>query len=443
MEEVAIDRFNLSVAGQWRASRAAPNDLSVSEYFALISAPTADDVWFRSEGGPDKVTVRTRADASTTLGRVKLTFSERRTSSGNVYFRLTGGNITRTLHHLLVSHGHFGGRFIGAMADLDPFRFFAKSQGEVPIGFGKNADNWISDYALLHDCLGQDPFDAFHPVYVRQLQRLIAWLVLPHYEQRHLIDGDRIVSTVPGIECAMAWGSVRVPQMEAYFERRHSHARGAVRLLASAALFDFDDADARRYINNASIWAEREEDDLSVGMELRDTYRLAIYAKYYDRIRFEVRRKGKPASPPGSLPTPDPATLLLAKIRSERENLLTAAQWAAAGALMDEHPTPQLSDLVQLCDVVQRLCAAHECAFASVLSALLEDGGIRANSADGWPEALIGDLERAGVVYRVTLRRRDHRNANKRYALRPEYRGLLNLISRSLVERRGLTPERP
>ncbi|QYU68641.1 hypothetical protein J4558_00370 [Leptolyngbya sp. 15MV] len=441
MEEIGIDRFSMTVIGNWIAEPATQDSLSVEEFFEMLT-PWDEPQWFRMENTRTGVVIKSRSGAATTLGAIRLGVDGRRERGGFIKFALKGGNVTRTLHHLLIMHGHLGPQFAEFASQLDPVSFFMRAPGGVPLGFGEDADNWISDYAVMRACLGDDPFGTFHPIYVRQLQRMVGWLVLPLDTRRLIPDGTSMWSRVPGISCRMDWGDVRLQQIEAYFERRHSHAVGAVRLLATAALVDFDDAQVWRYITNTSLWAERADDNLSVGFDLRENYRLAVYAKAPGRIRFEVRRKGKGTTIQPSDGVPMPEARLLDMFRHDQSNLLDAAQWRSLGPLMDEHPAPQMSDLVHLCSAVQRASAAHEVNFSSLLAALLEDGGLKPNGALGWSDALISDLRQAGILYRPNVRRRDHRRPNKRHALRPEYRGLLNLVSRSLLNGHGLIAER-
>lgn len=442
LSEVGIDRFSMSVVGHWNAERTTHSGLSVEQYFETLT-PGDDPQWFRMETTRTGVAIKSRAAAATTLGPINLSVERQRERGGFIKFSLNGGNVTRTLHHLLIMHGHEGQQFVEVVSRLDPASFFSRASGGVPLGFGQDPDNWISDYAVMRACLGDNPFDAFHPIYVRQLQKLVAWLVLPVYNSRVIDDATSLVSLVPGIVCRMNWGDVRLKQIEAYFERRHSYAIGAVRLLATAALVDFDDADVWRYLTNTSVWAGRADDNLSVGFDLRKGYRLSVYAKAPGRIRFEVRRKGTGTTIASSDGTPMPEKRLLDMFRNDRTNLLDAARWPMIGPLMDEHPAPQMNDLVRLCSAVQRVSGEHRTDFTTLMSVLLQDGGLRPNGAHGWTDALIDDLRRAGVLHRPTVRRRDHRRPNKRYALRPEYRGLINLISRSLLEGRGLFAERP
>lgn len=441
VEEVGTDKFSMTVTGSWAATGRTPHELSADDYFEILP-PDGDPNWFRVEGTRNGLLIKSRSGAATTLGKIQLSIEGRRERRGFIKFALKGGNVTRSLHHLLLRYGQAGPAFVEVVGNLDPFSFFACAPGGAPRGFGECADNWISDYAVMGTCLGESPFAAFYPIYVRQLQRLVGNLVLPLEERQTCTDGAELISQVPGLECRMDWGKVRIQQIETYFERRHSHAQGAVRLMASAALTDFDNATVWRFISNTSLSAERSDDNLSVGFSLRENYRLAIYAKAPGRIRFEVRRTGKGITVQSSTLPASPERRLLEVFQHEQANLIDAARWSTLGPLMDEHPAPQMSDLVSLCAAAHRACIAHQVSFLTLMSALMESGGLKPNGADGWPEALIDDLRREGILHRPTIRRRDHRRLNKRFALRPEYRGLVNLISRTLLEGHGLIAER-
>lgn len=441
MSEIGIDRVSLSVTGHWSTEACPPDRLNVDDYFELLT-PSDEPTWFRIEQLADGVAIKSRPKANTTFGKIDLQIKGRRAQAGSIRCELAGGNVTRTLHHLLVMHGQLGVEFGEFVSQLDPVSFFMRAPHGVPPAFGADADNWISDYQVMRECLGDDPFFAFQAIYVRQLQRMVERLVLPLQERRIVADGTSWWYRVPGIACCMDWGNVRTQQIEAYFERRHSHAVGAVRLLASAALVDFDDARVWRYITNDSLWAERDDDNLSVGFKLRENYRLAVYAKAPGRMRFEVRRKGKGTTIDKVAGQRGPETRLLEVFQHDRTNLIDAAQWVGLGPLMDEHPAPQMSDLVHLCTVLQRASIEHQVSFSSLLTALSEDGGLKANGARGWSDALIDHLCRGRILHRPVVRRMDHRRDNKRYALRPEYRGLFNLVTRSLLDGNGLIAER-
>lgn len=438
LDEVGIDMVKLSVIGHWRALPTTHDCLSVEEYFEHL-VPSDDPNWFRVERTSDGIMIRTRAEADTTLGELKLTVNRQREPYGRI--RLAAScNLTRTMHHLLIMHGHLGSQFTNHLQNLAPLDFFARAPGSVPLGFGK-ADNWISDYAVMIRCLGPSPFRAFNGIFVEQLQRLIHTLILPFDGLLIRPDGTSLVAQMHGIECRVDWGAIRFSHVEAYFERRHSHAVGAVRLLSTAALADFGQVKVWRYITNDSLWSERHEDQLTVGITLRDNHELAIYAKASGRIRFEVRRRGKGTKVKVLEGPATPLKRAVDVLCHSQSYLLEAARWQTIGPLLDEHPAPQMNDLVFLCSAIQSACAAHHVEFQSVLKAILDEGGLVANPARGVTEELVQNLIAAGILHRPVARVRDHRSPTKRYALRPVYRGLTNLMSRALLEGHTLTAE--
>lgn len=442
LEEVGIDRFDLTVAGQWVTEACGSEGVTADDYFEMLHPPE-EPRWFRGERTIDGVKLVTRSQAACTLGHLELVIKRKQQRpAGTLWLKLEGGNVTRTLHHLLMMHGHYGEEFLGHVSALEPAAFFERAPGGVPLAYGQNADNWISDYNAMRACLGGDPFGSFFPVYVRQLQALVGQLVVPHYSVNVSRLGSSLCYSLPGLACRVEWDAVRFQQIEAYFERRHTSARGAVRLLATAALNDLDQADVWRYITNSSVWAERQADNLIVGLVLREHYKLKVYAKASARIRFEVRRKGRGTTIQHTERLPSPENRMLDVFEHERANLVSAAQWRVLGPMLDDHPAPQQSDLVHLCSEVHRISLAHEVSFSTLLAVLMEDGGIRPNGQHGWSEALVADLVTAGILHRPVLRRRDHRQPNKRYALRPEFRSLSVLISQAMAEGRGLRAER-
>lgn len=434
LPEVGIDRISLTVRGHWRSSAAALDDLTPEGYFELL-APPWEPHWFKIEQSPERILIATLANPATTLGKVHLSI-KKQGGQGAIRFNLTGGNVVRTLHHLLISYAWLGEAFSSHIAEIDPVAFFSRAGEGVPRALG-DADNWISNLRFAHECLGSDPFAAFLPIYVNQLKRMVAWICLPAPAASLASDSGDVIASVPGLTCRFDWEGVSINEAEAFFERRHTNALGAVRLLGSAALADFDNAEVWRYITNSSMWAERGNDNLSVGFVLNERYRIAIYAKSPSRMRFEMRRKG-----PGAKAPEGPETRLLRVLEMERQHLADYFGWPVIGSLLDEHPAPQMSDLVSLCNAVHRISVQHSLQFHTLLNVLLTDGGIRTNAALGWSDEVIAELCSAGIIQRTTLRRQDHRRPNKRYALRPEYRGMVHLVTRSLIEGRGLVPER-
>jgi hypothetical protein len=375
--------------------------------------------------------IETRSNPETTLGPLEINVYGRRERQGLITVELKGANATRTLAHLLAG---WGGEddFIATITALSPYQFFANANTPIPRAIGTDADNWLYDPALTFRCLGPDPFAEFLPVYVDQLQRLVAHLLAPHISCRVLAEGADAVVNDQGATIRIRWGEVRVPQIECYFERHHGGAVGSVRAAAAVALAETDMTNVRRYSRPTSDWVERQADCLSIGFTLTDKYRLDVYAKSPTRFRFEVRRLKKGDYSELDRPL-RPHDRLLAIMEMERLNLLTAARWPRFGEMFDEQPDPQITDLTRLCCMIAQVCNRHQVVVQGVMARLFEDGGISRNGHDDMPEALLDELRAVGILRRVVIRRRDHRRPLKRYALVPQYRHLMDAVIAGLA----------
>lgn len=425
--EVGIDRFQSSITGTWRTGMGAHAEaMTADQYFEVLSTAPPEVDWFRvPERRRDGLVIKTRSGMTSTLGELKIAVGGRRSNDGKLFVQLTG-NPTRTLSHLLADLGN-GGEFRQQVAALDPFSFFAFAENPIPRALG-SPDNWLSDADQVQRCLGPDAFSAFLPIYVDQLQALIARLMAPSLATIPAAEGGDIVMSEPGIEVRLRWSELRVPQIEAYFERHHAQAVGGVRTAAMVALGDLDRVDVRRFPRLTSDWVDRLDDCLSISFPLNDRYRMAIYAKSPLRIRFEVRRLGKGDYSGLDRPT-SPPDRLLAIMNMERHHLLSASRWSDVGSMFDEHPMPRIGDMSRLCGLVAQACIACGVDVMPVLTRLLEDGGISSNGHDKVPETLINALCRVGVLQRVAPQRRDHRRPVKRYALKAEYRMLIDAVT--------------
>lgn len=432
IDEVGIDGFKMSVAGTWRAGRSThPDAITPDGFFELLCTVRSEVDWFRvPQRRSTSLIIMTRSNASSTLGHLKIEVKGRQGSQGAITVGLKG-NPTRTLAHLLAEHGQ-ADDFMLRIARLDPFTFFGLSSNPVDRCLGASTDNWLPDADQALQRLGPNPFGAFLPTFVTQLQSLVCSLLTPTFSGTVAgVDGCDVVIAEPGVEVRLRWGDVRVPQIESYIERHHSQAIAAVRTAATCALGDLDQVLIHRYPRLNSEWVERQEDCLSVAYPLNDRYRLVIYAKSPARIRFEVRRHGKgdyASAPPPTRP-PD---MLLSIMDIERQNLLTASPWANVGAMFDEHPVPMLGDLTRLCGLVAEACIVHEVNdVKAVLARLLEDGGLTVDERSDIPRSFVQSLRDLGVLRRMILRRRDHRRPGKRYTLAPEYRVLIEAVTLS------------
>lgn len=426
IEEIGIDRWQMNVTGHWRT----PDRVGVyspQEVVELLTTPPLEVDWFRNPERTSKgMKLCSRSRAGSTLGEIEFRVERREGRQGGLSAWLKNANATRTLAHLLADHAG-SSDFLHTIRNLGPFDFFRQASRAIPKSFGGGGDNWLPDPDLVLHNLGPDPFGAFLPVYVDQLQRLIVTVLSPSILATYGTEGAGVIAFDADVACRWDWADVRVPQIECYFERHHARALGAVRGAATAALASLDRVDARRYDAMESDFIERSGDCLSIGTNLNDRYRLKVYAKSRSRIRFEVMRNGK--GDYGGLARPvRPSDRLLSILQMERENAVTAARWPNVGQLFDEHPLPQTDDVARLFSRIAEACAVHQVQMEPVMARLLEDGGGCLNGDGALPNALLLDLCRRGVLARHVVRRQDHRLPEKRYALTPAYRHLVQTI---------------
>lgn len=410
-----------------------PDALSAPAVAELLIEPPLEVDWFRlPERTANGMKLLTRSKANTTLGEVEFKVESRGGQRGTLSAWLKNANVTRTLAHLLAEYGDCDD-FLQVAGSIGPFDFFRGTARPLGRSLGSGGDNWLPDANLVHRHLGPDPFSAFLPVYVDQLQRFIGTMLAPTSHAPHVWDGTDIVVRDADVACRWQWAEVRVPQIESYFERHHARAIGAVQAAATVALTVLDRADARRYDAMESDFIERAGDCLSIGIDLNDRYRMKVYAKSRSRIRFEVVRLGKGNY--AGLPRPTgPRSWLLAIMEMERAHLIHVARWPNVGNFFDEHPTPQTDDLARLCSRIAEVCVRHGVLIEPTLARLLEDGGGCINSQSGLPAPLLHDLVRVGVLERHVIRRQDHRLPEKRYALTPAYRHLAQIIRTALSD---------
>lgn len=427
IEEVGIDRWQLSVTGQWRTTNNV-DELTPQQIAELLTIPPIEVDWFRA---PERtrygMKLSSRSKTNSTLGEMVFKVESRGGHNGTLSAWLKNANVTRALSHLLSEHGETSD-FLSVIRALEPFDFFSRSSHFISRSFGGGGDNWLPDADLVRRCLGADPFGAFLPVYVDQLHRLVASVLSTPVAGPFVRDGTDVIVEDDEVTSRWQWGDVRVPQIECYFERHHARAIGTVRMAANVALDSLDKVDARRYDPMNSDFVERTGDCFSISTQLNERYRLKIYAKGRSRIRFEVVRVGK--GDYGSIHQQD---RLLAIMNLERQNLLSQARWSTVGQFFNEQRSPQLNDLARLCSLIADVCVAHRVPIEPILARLLEDGGACSNADGLVPDAILLKLHRIGVVDRQIVRRQDHRLPEKRYTLSSEYRNVMQLIRTALI----------
>ncbi|MEO6389345.1 MAG: hypothetical protein ABIT16_02435 [Croceibacterium sp.] len=402
-----MDLLQVRVKGAWQSNN--PN-VSGADYRAIVSAYDPRIEWLKSPSQqPNGLEIGTRSDAATTIS-FQIVVKDVGDSRTNISIHYLG-NPTRTLAHLLRRYRGDSG-CADRMSELSTWDFFSKSR-DVPVGLD-GADNFIADADAALLAFGDDIFTAFLPTYVAKL-RALTMALLSHdpFEEVHSEEGGADVLTSDDGIVRIDWDRAQAPQMETYFERYHGSARAVVRSAAQNVLTKLDHAIVRHHLSGASF--ERESDLFSMRCQLPYDKTLSVYAKVGDRLRFEISRKraGRYTDPL----QPGPSGRLLSMFSSERRALLTACRWQVVGELFAEHQVPVADDLLALIEIVNRCCATVGIAAEPVLETLMIDGGLSMTSENS---AVVHALAHAGLIARITLRRKDH-PLPRRYSLTPRY----------------------
>ena len=142
--EVGIDRFQMSVDGDWRETGAGGADrMTAAEYFDAVSTAPLDVDWFRVPArSPEKILITSRSNMPATLSELRITVKGRQGTRGALFVSLSG-NPTRTLAHLLADLGE-DPEFVDRITRLSPFEFFALARNPIPRALGTTQDNWFA-----------------------------------------------------------------------------------------------------------------------------------------------------------------------------------------------------------------------------------------------------------------------------------------------------------
>ena len=418
LREIGIDRLFLTVKGTWRAD---PRRFSGADYLEAVGTNRYEP-WFRGPSpGPTRIVLNPRTPLRATIG---LTVKVRRQGHAGDLSVEIRCNPTRTLAHLLQLYGS-AVDFPSVISALHPHDFFARATDVSRSLDG--GDNWISDISLLHAVLGDEPFDAFLPIFFTQLQRLIVSIVSPSDDPEVSDDHGDMELIAPGCRVRVAWSTVSAPQIETYFERYHGDAQAAVRRAALTALSALDDAWISRHPYVSGF--ERDRDLFSVISSLPYERKLAIYAKAPERVRCEIRRyKGR-----GQYHNNEHGSSIgrLLNIASgERDFLLTAAAWDRVGSLFADLDSPMLEDLVRLATFVADVCTGVDAEAGHLMRMLLVDAGL---TRDRNNAPLVDALENKGVVRRINVRDRERKDrVDRRYVLTPDFLALIERLHETL-----------
>lgn len=407
--EWQVDKLSISVNGSWRTP-------SAEEFFReQIGLPSVD--WFTSptlERG--NLTISTVKREKSSLGHLKLSITKLREQAGDMKL-LIDCNPTRTLAHIL-AEAPANVDLVEHLQSLDILDFFSLAN---PSNIEQSLDgktNWLKSPRAVRRRLDGNINHIFLPIFVAKLKTLIARLLGVTSRDE---GGDQVMTYEQGATARFAWGQVRVPQIESYFERHHSSAVAAVRR-ASMKILSADHTNAVTMYNGNPQF-EREEDCFKLALPIMEPRKLVIYAKTKTRIRFEVRRdkKGRYGRLP---PTLAPMDRLLHIIDLERREAERVCNWTDIGGLFDDTDSPSFSHLTDFLATVAGICAETNASVENVIKLLLIEGSISRSPQSPIPIETVSALEAAGVVKRTRVRTRDLRHATARHALAERHHDL-------------------
>lgn len=411
ISQVGIDKLEITVAGTWR-SHGVNGEALFENLLAML-----DVEWFNrpetSRRGVVKLSLSSQ-DNGSTISECEVSVFSTQGDQGGIKVALTV-NPTRTLAHLLArfDQGILPSDLRAELSALSPMTFFSQAPTGTILASLDNSTNWLPAPRHVRERLGEDYWDFFIFVFCEQLRTFCNLLLMEAAVEPSNEPTNRISSSSGDV--SLDWGGVRVSSVESYFERYHAQAVAAVRRGGTALLAADHSVDFWRYAPQASSF-HRENDRFSVGLKLTNIRRLSIYAKLRDRIRFEIRRKGK--GDYRTLPTPTTGTMRLVDIlQLERAVLLDAVRWDAIGELFAGPDRPEMADVAELISQVGAACADAD-DVAATINMLIFEGGISATNAT---QSTISNLQRRGIITRYRVRPRDLNRRISRYALTAPY----------------------
>lgn len=411
LAQVGIDKLEVSVAGHWICHSGNGEAM----FRNMLTLP--DVQWFNMpQPTPKSMTVEmSRSQNGSTISECKVRITSPRSDHGGIHVNLTV-NPTRTFAHLLARFGTdlSPAEMWEEISSLSPVSFFAKAEAGLISPSLDGSDNWLPAARYMRDRLGADPWERFLPLFCDRLRRLCNALQMEAPIDPANEPTNRMSS--PSGEVSLHWSEVRVSSVETYFERYHRLAISTVRRGGNALLAADHAVDFWRYVPEASSF-HRENDRFSIILALPGARKLAIYAKLRDRLRFEIRRKGKGDYSRLGSPT-DGNMRLLGILEQERRLLIGAVRWDAIGEFLAGPDHPQIADVETLIEQVCASCGQNANLAAEILNRLLFDGAIV--EADASP-AIIGDLRKRGIIERRLIRVRDQNRRARRFSLAAPY----------------------
>ncbi|WPZ03082.1 hypothetical protein T8S45_09530 [Blastomonas marina] len=418
--ECFFDRLQIQLAGDWSSG-----GLAFSEWVNSLGSPALFGDGHYWLNGPEFGTglqpvtakIEGRKRTNCLIRDLKIDLKQRAEGRGNLYVR-ANINPSRIFAHRLHglpdvdSNQPYG---FERCRRLDPTDFFS-SHMDVGSSLDGN-DNWIDDLGRADRIFGSDFRLTFPVVLIEQFQRILSLIFGDGSLQT---EGVRQVMCVNGGQVAIDWGSVRVPQIETYFERYRPSARLMVRR-GGAFMIASDHSSEARYFSN-DVTLRREGRAVRVLTDLPTKKKLAVYAKSNDRIRFEVKRLTK-----GNYRNVDSgaevSTRFLGILDNERSELLDKVRWNEVFEAFSGPDSYGHFDLGSLISNVGAAFGNEQSEIGRVLLLLLTDGSIGQDDA---PPEVLRELERRGIIERNRPRVRDLNGAPAIYGLCPPYRDMVN-----------------
>jgi hypothetical protein len=419
-----VDRLIVQVAGTWSA---ASRETADNYLCNILYDP--DIAWLRlpQAVAGQHVSVRSRSGTHCTFKEIKGSVRrERGGAAGSIKLAFTC-NPTRTLHHLLARSGDLDGfaDVISLMSDTDFFALAPAS--DIPLALNRR-DNWLPDIDRARSLLGPNVFSTFLPIFVQQLQRFAMRLVRPALGDTMTVEGAATVAASEDVRASLDWAHLKVPQIESYIERYHGTAIIAVRTAAQNVLTAYPDVDVTRY--DKIVGLQRDIDRFSIKIKPRDGRQVSVYAKWQDRLRFEVRRVTV-GRYPRSAPIDTPEARLLQIIEHERTHAAVEMDWQYLGMMFDQPETAYLGDLINFVARVSDICAEAGLPARPIMTALVGEGGYTETSS-GVPPEVTRLLKASALIRQVRVRNYRARGAAVRYSLAPPYTDLRHAMLAAL-----------
>lgn len=442
--EWGIDKLQLKLSGRWRTS------LNSGPAFFTQRLTDGTLAWLRRpQLAGNTLSVESVQSPPLTISRLKITATRLNGNEGGIIVDLSV-NPTRTLASLIARFGEQGD-FRARIFMMDCLMFFGAATAGPLAGPPSldGGDNYLPEHPSARQLLGDDPFVAFMPIFVGQVQALLGRVLSEHGGGLELDGGEQVITSADG-NIRLDWANASAPQIETYFERFHRHAVAAVRGAATSIL----DADTAIRVTLYPAYQvqpelERSADRLSltaaVNVTVDGRHTLSVYAKTPTRIRFEVRRhrRGRYSNHRGGDDRADCAShlqrLLHILLDVERHDASRLIQWNDLFGFFEEPDVPAIGDLAYVMGAIFRAANGSPEVFNLLTERLMIDGGLAVGVDGRVTRSAVAHLERAGVIEKGRIRHRHTPSQIARYRLVGPYRSLRERMLAGIATREDQT----